>query len=282
MSRLFFYVLFIKIAFSTVSSDNHLSEKECIASYLKDLKMLEASFEVPNFQNDCSEFVNKRKMEYKRDIMERLSPKDNQECVFKLIDEYKIQLLYMKGLTFFNYNMTSASDYFSETSESTTDLLNAVKAVCVAAQKYGNEYDNSMEARQKKKETAVNSHFQECMKKFFFENGILNAVEYGINVEQLNATDCEEIATELENSSGLEDIDQTTLIYGISSIKSQICVNQKIKDQKVLQKIASFAVVLLLDLNDSQILGLRSQYIDIMTRNVKFLLECLSEILFHA
>jgi hypothetical protein len=264
--------------FNVAKASDSNEEKTCIASYLKSMDMLESGFDVSNYSTECDGIVDKRKMDFEKDIMVRLTAEDDQRCILRLFNDYKINLLYLKGLTYFNYNKTLASNYYVETSETTGDILNAVKSVCGADEKYGIEFDHSFVSRDEAKRNAKNAHFQECLKKYFFENKILDASEFHVNVDELNESNCEEIVEEIESSVNI-DVDDSALFYGLSSMKSQTCVNGRIRDEKVLQKITSFGVTVLLDLNETQINSLRIKYIDVMSKNVKILLECLSTLL---
>lgn len=244
--------------------------------------MLEPFFgRVPReYADNCAEVVRKNKENFDRDIMARLNAEDNQNCILENFNSYKIHNLYLKGKTYFDFRKTSIQNFTKEASETTSDVLKTIRKICTATEKFGEEFDKSIEESRKFKKIATNQPVQECLKKYFFEKNILSAEEFKVNVSTINADDCDEIIEELDSPPSF-DPDPFSLFYGLPSHKVQNCINDNIERDNILLKLTSFGVALYMDLDDELINKLRMRYIEINTTNLRFLLKCLEEILFN-
>lgn len=249
-------------------------------THLNNLNMLEPFFgRVPReYANNCAEIVEANKEAFDHDIMARLKAEDDQNCILENFNNFKIHNLYLKGKMYFDFRKTSIKNFTKEASETTSDVLKTIQKICTAAEKFGEEFDKSIEESKKLKEKATNQPIQECLKKYFFEKNILSAEEFKVNVTAINAEDCDEVIEELDSPPTF-DTDPTSLFYALPSNKVQKCINNNIEGDNILLKLTSFGVALYMDLDDELTDKLRERYIDINTTNLRFLLKCLEEIL---
>lgn len=275
MKSVIFLALFISIS-STYGSDN-----DCILIHLNNSNMLEPFFGtlIPNSAENCENVIKKNKEIFNRDLMTSLKAEDDQNCILGKFDDFKIHDLYLKGRIYYDYKKTAISNFTNEVSLTTSDLMTIIKGICTARNKFGAEFDSSIQTRETLKDRTANGPFQECMKKYFFEKQILNAEEFNVDVSKINAVDCEEIIDELESPTVL-DTDPSALFYGLPSLKSQKCIHENIEREKIVLKMSSFGVALFMELNDELIRKLRERYIDVSTNNLTFMLKCLEEILY--
>jgi hypothetical protein len=116
------------------------------------------------------------------------------------------------------------------------------------------------------------------LKKYFFDKKFLDAKEFGIDATKIKAINCEEIFAELE-SPAPHDIDPNGLIYGLPSYRSQKCFFEKLENENYLLKLASFGVALYMDLSEDLVEKLRTRFIEMRVLNLKFLLECLKNVM---
>lgn len=261
---------------SVVKSEESISTTQCIIDYLKTANQTSAGLQT---NEKCDKIIKSFDDAYERDIWARLKAADNQTCIIKLFRDYKIFELFLKGFSSHSLNLTKVSDFKAEARETTTDILKAVQASCTAEERFGKMFDESVESLRDDTGSIVDSSSQSCIKKYYFEKGILDAAEFNVDASKINATDCDDIAQELDNSlSNTVAVDESLTFYGLPSASVQRCSNERFVEQKVLLKLASFEVAVKLGLSPLQVRKLRSDYITWMAANVRFLLECLSEL----
>lgn len=281
MNSLTFILILASVNFGT--SENS-TEIECIVSYLNDAHVLKSA-DFVNLTNNkknenCDSFVNFFMITFNNSITTQLQKDDNKTCIHDLLIQHRIFDFYLKGLVYHTFNLTLVLDFYKEASETTSDILKAIQSLCTAEERYGKIFDESLIARNENIHDIVDSSTQLCVKKYYLENKILDPSEYNIDVSAIHATNCEEIVMELDDvaSHGL-DIEKDSTLYGLPSVDVQKCNNRKFVDEKVLLKLASFNVAIRLDLSKEQEKNLKSDYINWMTANVRFLLKCLERLM---
>lgn len=269
--------IFASISF--VKSENN-SSIQCIVNYLRDEKVLMlANFEHHPNEN-CDNLMRNITITFNNDIITQLQVEDNKTCINELFKQYRIFDVYLKGLLYHSFNLTRVADFVKEASETTNDILQAMKSLCSAEERYGKIFNESLDSRHENVDDIVDSSTLLCVKKYYIDNLIIDPCEFNIDVPAIHASNCEEIVKELDDSAshGL-GIDETSTLYGLPSVEVQNCNNKKFIDEKVLLKLASFDVATKLDLTEVQESKLRNDYVKWMTANVRFLLECIEKLM---
>lgn len=283
MKFLILIKLFLVINGVTSEQLENVSATQCIVKYLANISAINStssSTVVADSEEKCDKIIKTFDEAYEKDIVARLKAEDDQTCILKLFRDYKIFELFLKGFASHSLNITRVSDFNAEAKETTSDILKAVQAICTAHERYGKMFNDSLESLRNSNEAIVDSSTQLCIKKYYFENRILDPVAYKVDVSEINATDCDLVVMELDkSSSNTIEVDESLTFYGLPSAAVQRCSNEKFVDQKVLLKLASFEVAVKLGLTKDQTNKLRSDYVTWMTANVRFLLECLEKLL---
>lgn len=265
--------LFVCLAISGVASE--ISERQCIESLFHNVKLTSRS-EI----EACDKVKKNFTAEFTSNIMARLVAEDDQTCILRTFDQYHINDVYLKGLIRHLYNDKLNNDeYEDDVDESVEALLKAVKVLCVAGNKYAKEFDESIESHKQNNNT--NDFDAElCARKYMFDKRIIDPAEYNVS-PIVNVTDCEKVYEGLEDSFSIHD-DETqkpNTFFGLSATKAQDCTRQKFEKEKLLQKIFSFNVIVHFDLTNDQVKALRTKYVSWMSSSVRFLLECIKEII---
>lgn len=274
-------VIFILLIASL--SSTYGASDDCFLIYLNNLNMLEPFFgdiprEYPENMN-CQNVIRKSKEDFEVDIFARLTAEDNQNCIIDNINRYGIHNLFLKGKIYYEHQKTAVKNFTKEVLETTHDALKAIKEICTADKVYGMDFDKSLKGRKKLRPTSTNSLMQKCMKKYFFGKNILNAEEFGIDVSTLDDMNCELIFDALDAPSPLP-IDPNSLFYGLPTLRSQECINDKMQRDNYILKASSFGVAFYMDLSEELIAKLRERFIQTNVTNTKNLLECLEKVAF--
>lgn len=229
----------------------------------------------------CSVLIENYAIQFKSDITTRLAPSDDKNCILRVFDDYNITELYLRGLERHVLNDRKNPDaYKSDVEESSDSLIMSAKVLCTADDKYGDDFNEYFNASLVQKANSEESHSENCVTKYLIDSNVIDSTEYNINVSSLNLTDCEEAIKDLQETFTVEDDEdeQANTFFGLSAVKAQKCTSQKFTEQKVLQNLYSFQIILNFNLSQSQVDRLRAKYIRWMSSSVRFLLECLKEI----
>lgn len=276
----FIIIIFTSISFGFVESSKN-SKVQCIVEHLSDKNVSIPAVNSETLQNeDCFEIVKSLTESFRADIESRLHADEKKTCIVNLLLDHRISDIFLKGFVYFTLNLTQVINFGTETSETTSDVLNAARVICSAHERYGEMFDESLALRRDNVQQIVDDSTQLCIKKYYFDRKIINPAEFAIVVPSINLTECEEIVKALDESSsnGL-DVVEGSAFYGLPSADVQKCTNQKFIDEKVLLKLTSFEVTMSFNLSEQQQEKLRRSYIKWMTANVRFLLECLEKLL---
>lgn len=228
----------------------------------------------------CEEILKGFTSEFTSNIMQRLIAQDDQTCILNTFAQYRIHEVYLKGLVSHLFNGKPNNDeYEDDVDESIDALLKAVKVLCVANTKYSKEFDEGYESH-KQNNNSNDFDAELCVRKYMFDNKIIDPADYNVS-PVVDVTDCEKIIEGLEDSFKIRD-DETqkpNTFFGLSATKAQDCTRRKFEEEKILQKIQSFNVIVHLGLTEAQVRQLRVKYVSWMTSSVRFLLECVKEII---
>lgn len=250
----------------------------CVVKYLKEKKLLSSTFASDlkiEPEGECDNVVDDLKTAFDRDVLARFQAESDQNCVLELFENYKISDFYLKGFVHHSLGLSPVSDFKNEAFESTRDTLKAVLAICSADEKYGRMFDEALKYRGSSKDLIIDDSSQQCVKKYYFDNKILNAEDFNVDLASIN-DECKEIYKNLDDASlqGLE-VDENLTMYGLSSTEVQRCSNKRFVEEKVLLKLNSFEVAIKLDQTKENLNKLRSDYVQWNTVNLRFLLGCL-------
>lgn len=265
-------LVFLVLSFGLGLATSEISDRKCIESSYRKVKLSSPDSVICDklFKNFTTDFTN--------DMKNRLNAEDNQTCILNTLDQYNITALYLRGLIKHLYNHSPNNDvYEDDVDESQTALLTAVKVLCTADSKYGEAFDEHFSSVQKKD---ASSHSDLCRKKYFFDKKIIDAAEYNIDPTLINATNCNEVIADLEETFDIPDDpnDQMNTFFGLPAVKAYECTKRKFAEEKVLQNLYSFQIIENFELTKEQINQLRSKFIDWTTSGVRFLMSCVNEI----
>lgn len=263
--------LLICVIINFARSESSLRERNCIESRYRNEK-LKSRDDVEY----CDRLIQNLSTEFTKDIIERLKTEDDQTCILKQFNDYKINELYIRGLVrHLHYNKTNLDEYEDDVDESTSALLSAVKVLCVDETKYGEDFERSFTFSKKTEFSPEDL----CKQKYFFEKRIIDPVEYNIDVSSITATNCENVIKELEGNLKMPDDDVAqNSFFGLPATQANVCSKQKLADSKILQNLYSLLIIQDFDISPQQIATLRKRYTKWNTSSVRFLLECIKEI----
>lgn len=262
------YFVFISILIAIAYGE--INKRECI----------EKAYAGGQRSQICENIFANFTAEFTSSIVERLKPDDDQACFLRLFDFYGLNNLYLKGLISHMHNGTEHSAEYEDDVDGSIDaVLKSVKVLCISDEKYGTEFNESIASHQTAGKEKVDPHTMSCLKKYMFENGVLDPAEFNINVSTLTETNCDTIWKNLDESLSTTSggVGPNTF-FGLSAEKAQECTTTRFKDEKVFAKIFSFHVVVDFDLTINQINQLREKYIQWNSLGVKILLECTRQI----
>ena len=252
-----------------------ITERECVKNFVNHVEVT-----VNEDAQICENIFKNFTVEFTDDITSRLRPDDDKACILNKFDVYKISTVYLRGLIGHLHNGTATSeDYEDDVDESKHALINAVKVLCVAHDKYGEKFNTDFYSAKSEDKPDVNTMM--CIKKYLFEHNIINPADYNIDTSTVNAAHgCEETHKDLKDTFAMTDDkgDEPNTFFGLSASKALDCASRKFKSEKVFEKLYSFHVIIDFDLNVDQVNKLRDDFIKWNTSSVRFLLECIEEI----
>lgn len=254
---------------------SEISERKCI-----ELRYQNKNRDSREDADFCEKIFQNFSAEFTTDIIDRLTNQDNHTCIMKTFDYYNINALYLRGLIKHLYHNRPENDaYEDDVDESKHALLKAVKVLCSADKKFGNDFDRNFNSSKNQHNSSENSHSELCIKKYFIDQKIIDPIAYNIN-PLIIATSCVQEFADLEESFQILDDEDARIntFFGLSAVNAQKCTKVKFAEERVLQNIYSLQIVEKLVLTQLQVEELRSKYIRLMTSSVKFLLDCIKEI----
>lgn len=228
----------------------------------------------------CQDILDDFTAMFKSNVLSRLRTEDDQPCIMMTFKLFHINDVHLKGLVrHLHFDLPNNDEYEDDVDESIEALLKAVKVLCAANTRYAKEFDESYETHKQNNNT--NDFDAElCARKYMFDNKIIDPADYNVS-PIVNVVDCQKINEELDESFRIHDDETQTpnTFFGLSAKKAQDCMRRTYEEEKILQKIYSFNVIVHFGLTDAQRKDLRSKYISWMTSSVRVLLECIREIL---
>lgn len=263
-------ILILCVFVGSICGDLVSRKSACIESFYHKTKLgspEDIQFCGNLFQNFTAEFTG--------DVMQRLTHRDDQKCILKKFEEYQINELYLKGLVSHLHNGTATSAaYEDDVDESVDSLLKAVKVLCAGGVRYEKEFENGF------KEPRSSDVSVLCGQKYFIEKNIINPADYNVDTSTFASLNCKDAYAHFnEMLKPIEDSNQDqNTFFGLSAVKAQECTARKFAEEKVLEKIFSFSVIVHLNMTPSQKDLLREKYVGWGLAGVRFLLECIKEI----
>lgn len=258
--------VFVLFCFAVNFAASEVKEIDCIESFVGQ-KSTESS--------ECETVVGKLTTDFEARVKNQLTADDNQTCIMKVFDDYKISQLYLRG--FANQLRNPVEKYVEDVDESIDALMNAAKVICIDQATFSSDFDQLFNIAK----TSEPSMPEKCVLKYFIDENVIDEKNFNMNLSNLNETLCKGTVKELkENFSLLSDEDESSnTFFGLSASKAQVCTNQKFKEFKVVEKIFSFQIMSSYgEIEIAQKEKLRLKYIDARTSSVKFLFECMKDI----
>lgn len=266
-------ILILCVLIGTACCDLVAQKKACIESFYYKTKL--ASREDRQF---CGNLFQNFTAEFTSDVMQRLTHREDQRCILEKFEEYKINDLYLRGLVSHLHNGTAQSAaYEDDVDESVDSLLKAVKVLCAGGAKLQENFEDGFKEAQS---SDARSESVLCKQKYFIEKNIINPADYNVDTSTFASLSCNDEYKHLDEMlKPIEDSNQDqNTFFGLSAVKALECTARKFAEEKVLEKIFSFNVIVHLDMTQSQKDSLKEKYVGWGLAGVKFLLECVKEI----
>lgn len=262
------------VLLGTACSDFAAQKSACIESFYYKTKLTspeDAQFCEKLFQNFTAEFTSS--------VEQRLTAKDDQRCILRKFEEYKVNDAYLRGLISHLHNGTAQGEaYEDDVDESVDSLLKAVKVLCA-----GNvNYEKVFDAEFKEAQHMSDPHSTEflCSQKYFIEKNLINPSDYNVDMATYASLTCEDVYKNLDDMpTQIDDSNQgPNTFFGLSAVKAHECTTKKFAEEKVLEKILTFSLIVHFNMTQSQKIALREKYHNWGQASVKYMLECIKEI----
>lgn len=294
---MFFVVFYLVFANFLIRAQSQIDDlelhkngtKECFASFLKNLSLIEESF--PNqpypliSYQQCEVLRIKPTLDqFNVDVIKYLGFSGSfevkpyvirnyrkfEECVIRLFGKYNLMLLYLKGLTFHLYNITSVSDYQTEFANDRRFFVHRTLNAC--------DTDNLDQKFNKLRRWNVKKDHEDlCKRKYLFENGIIDPIEWNIKRPRFNIRNCFDVNKTFEDKVDMLILTETSTFFGIHVPAASNCIYEKYKKIKLNQEREAIKVMLTdYMLNGEKIVRLRLKFFTLETAAAEITIECLA------
>lgn len=262
--------------------DKTLETKECFASYLRNISLLEVSFPAYNYTEDgykCENKIKEAHDQFVKDTVIYMSAllslkgidlKKNEEildCVLEGFKKYNLMFLYLKGVTFYLFNLTDIAKFGTETKDDHTFLVQQALSFCKSKIE-GEKFDKSLEKKENKKD--------QCKVFYLNEKGLLDAFGWSINVSFFHENDCKETAHELEVFVDMNGISKNSSFFGLGVPHAATCIYEKFKNIQLNMKRSTIQQLMATDLDETQLKILRQNHVDLESKASEIIIDCLS------
>lgn len=268
-------MLMLVVIIHSVLSDD--SFRNCYSKFLQTSALDEAD-------QTCQNLYINHTAEFRNEIMLKSGPNQNLTCIYSILDKYKINNMYLRGVAqqYLMKNFT-ADKFEDEIEESMDTVLTASKVLCGVDELHKKTYEDLFEINNENEidenDAAQNStHNELCVLKYMIDNGIIDNEKFTFSTQDENVTDCENANRDLEDlfkefvtdSSKISDS-----FFGLSTTKANECTSRRFKSEKTFPKLYSLRVIMKQKLNDEQKNELKQNYIEWTASTLIYMFECM-------
>lgn len=256
----------LKSIISHLEEENYLAEN--FSSNINDNALRNEKFNQTSIEN--------LRRIFEKDVASKLEDGDDGDCIMENFRNYKVFNIFLKGLTFSSIKKSrNVRNFASESSFTTRDLITTLRKVCDKQEYFGKKFDAILKANQKEIPN-YNKSVLKCLVKFYVEKEALDAQKFGL--EYKDAENCEAIEKNLNDVLSRDPAGgKNQTFYGLSAVSVENCANKKYENEKILLKTTSFDLITKFTLDNNMMRILKEDYIEVMTNQIKFLMECLGE-----
>jgi hypothetical protein len=252
---------------SLIVTVSGISIPDCIDNHFK-----KVTFKSNDEKLNCHEIVQNFTVEFKNNVMARLTAEDDQSCILKTLDEFKIIDFFLKGFGEDSRTNFTQDEYYKDMDDvNRRNYIEASEFLCWNAEKWTTIFEKGP-LNSGKSESFRNPSKHLCKQKYFIDKKFINPVDFGINVASLNATNCGPVIKEIERETKVSEEHEED--FDSVFIKSMKCYQKKLRDAKVFLILDSVETFSGLELTEGQTNKLRAKFVDNQRNMARFVLEC--------
>lgn len=257
---------------------NQNGTKECFASYLKSISLIDKSYPsdpTPLDQLICENAISELSDEFKSNVKSlsfaaKRNANEFDDCVLKMFEKYNLMNLQLKGITF---SLHSKSN--SEETDSSDRKLFVELALDVCDKERNKEKFQSIKAK-----IPQIDHDSLCNKNFLFENQLIDLKEWNITKANSNVTDCDKANKYLEDfvdMGRLNGLNATSSFFGMRAPSAADCIYNKFKSIMLnLNRKAAEVLLTNYKLSAANLERLLEIYNKLENQATEITLECLT------
>lgn len=289
-------LLFLLTLFS--ESHNHLEvlyengTKECFASVLKNMFLIERSFPsepfpLSNHQKvvECEILKVKPALDqFHEDVVRYLGVSGSYEvepfelrsfekfesCVMDIFGKYKITYLFLKGITLHLYNVSRISDLEKEFARDRRFLVHLALDVC--------NVDNLDRKFNKLPRWNVTKDREDlCKRKYLFDERIIDPIEWNIDMQQFKVDNCDYALKIFKDKVDMLQLSENSTVFGLHVSDASLCIYRRYKRMKLNQHREAIKILLTdFSLNGQKIVWLREKFFRLEMTAAEIAIECLA------
>ena len=241
--------MFIVLQMSFMTAEQTLPTSDCIAAYLKSIKIEDSQFKnvkIENYNEECVAAINLYKEQFNKDIIEKSKDFQAQSgCILDKLNKSDLVDLTLKHEAF---KLLGINHNFNIDDEVVKGYI-----LCDNEISFNDIFQNIFSPPTVIKNT---TDYKEefCIKSYALEQELINSSEYQVDPNPMNITfdelNCKKLMDDLIKSLRTEIIAGFLKEYDNSY--QSICANQIVNESKIMDSIVKASVLGLLQINNEQ------------------------------
>lgn len=261
-------IFFVFVVISGVICD--ISKQDCIEFFLEN-KEIEEDEDAEICAKINTKLIDDFKGYFKNPELEETI----QNCIYDVLDEYKISNLYLKGLLNHLENKTDHDTYEFFFNKTQKYLIRPTATLC--ADPGVTPFD---EPKYSQLAAKRNSHDNLCKQKHLIEQNIIDATDYNIDLSTLKVEDCDEIIKKVDNSlTFLKNVTFQNTFNLEGNFVVRDCIFDKLFKESFAHHKESFNVIATFQLSLEQRKQMRAKMHEWYQSMAKIELTCFQTIL---
>lgn len=287
MNNIFKFQVFLIVSSSLSSALNAWEDKsqesmECFASYLRNMSLLELSFPADNYNETGYACENRIKAAYDQFVINTvmhlrhsLGFKEDElknhsemiDCVLDAFKKYNLMFLYLKGITFYLFNLTDIANFEVETKSDHEFLV--LQALSVCKSKIQEEKFNKSLEDQKATQDL-------CKVFYLIKKGFFESIGWNIDLSSFHGNDCVDKVHELEVFVEMDGISKNSSFFGLGVSSAETFIYDKFKRIQLNMKREMINELKIIEKDSDQRNILRQLHVDLESEASDIILDCLS------
>lgn len=257
---------FVVLVFFVLACGNYEFEPDCIGSFLKNETIR---------SEVCEKEIKKHVSDFKKIFKNSNYNETEQNCIYNVLDEYKIINVYFKGMLHHYVNKTDQHEYDYYLKKSRNNFIRLAALLCTDPKVTSFDEPKYSQLASKR-----NSHENMCKQKYLMEQNILNPAEYNIDISSLKTIiDCKTVTKKLD---AYWDFFNAITFYGfgvkeVENVKK--CSYDKLFPEKFFLYKEFYTVIATLELSKEQRIELRMKAINWFRSMARLDMSCYQTIL---